>query len=145
MKQNKFVIAIVCFPILLISIWVSSLYIKIYTSKSVLVAVTGYDPRDLLSGHYVNLRPVWGKTDCTQFKDSICPEKKFRYSYRFYLPEYDAILLDRIISRTSDMNMHLSFTSEVDVSEPRVIDLYIDDKPWKDWLNEYKDLNFDVY
>lgn len=139
MRNNKVIIAIVCFPILLICLWVSSLYVKIYTAKPVLIAVTGYDPRDLLSGHYVNLRPVWDKTDCSQFADNECPRDRFRYSYRFYLPEYDAILLDKIIGRTFDLNLHLSFAyEEGSTSSPSVIDMYIEGQPWKEWLDEYK-------
>lgn len=138
-KQNRQILFItaICFPILLLSIWISSLYIKINSRDTVRVVVTGYDPRDLLSGHYVVLRPLWYETDCSQFVGGKCHEENFEYTYRYYLPENDAILLDSIISRQRDLKLELEF-AYVFNEEPVIKDFFINEKGWKNWISEYK-------
>ena len=53
--------------------WTMWLYVQQATGTEIKVAVTGYDPRDLLSGHYIQYTIDWNKTNCNQFPDGICP------------------------------------------------------------------------
>lgn len=135
MKRNYIVATILVFPIIALFFWVISVNVTMNRADTVFVKVTGYDPRDLLSGHYVVLRPVWGETDCTQFKNDECPSRDFEYSYRFYLPEGDAKYLDRVISRQSDLDMYLLFATPSN-GKPLVKDLYINGLQWKIWLDK---------
>lgn len=133
MKRSYITASILAFPIVVMFFWILMIQDKISKAETIMIAVTGYDPRDLLSGHYVVLRPVWDKTDCSQFENNICDQSKFDYSYRFYLPEQDAKYLDNVITRTLDFNMHLEFAMPNN-SLPIIKELYIDNITWKEWL-----------
>lgn len=50
----KRVLVAILIPILALLGWVSSLSYHIATSKTIQVRIQGFDPRDLLSGHYIN-------------------------------------------------------------------------------------------
>jgi len=133
MKQNSILIAILAFPIILLLLWTLSFQSKISKSETVRIATTGYDPRDLLSGHYINLRLLWDETDCSQFYDNECPDDGFDYRYRFYVPEHDAVCLDRKIASSRDLKIELEFAMPYN-SEPIITNLYIESHPWKEWL-----------
>ena len=68
----------------------------------------GYDPRDLLSGHYIQYQIDWDSTDCSQFRNGQCPEKDFckeaRWGRqcRFYIPEDKARDLDELFRKRND-------------------------------------------
>ncbi len=55
--QNKssLLIMALSFPLIALLIWTIALHMQIKDDQSVIIAVEGYDPRDLLRGHYVNL------------------------------------------------------------------------------------------
>ncbi|MDR1694212.1 MAG: GDYXXLXY domain-containing protein [Lactobacillaceae bacterium] len=135
MKRNYIVAAILAFPVFMLFFWVLSVQNKINNAETVMVAVTGYDPRDLLSGHYVVLRPVWDDTDYEQFNNNKFSRNDFDYSYRFYLPEEDAEYLDRVVGRTRDLKMFLEFAMPAN-SKPIVKELYIEGLKWKEWLDK---------
>ena len=74
--------------------WTASLIYQLKTGKEVKVNISGYDPVDMLSGHYVSYQIDWKKTDCKQFENNLCPQERFcnrKYrwddSCRFYIPE----------------------------------------------------------
>jgi uncharacterized membrane-anchored protein len=59
-------IAAMCAPLVLMSLWIGQQYYIRATAPSVLLAVEGGDPRDLLSGHYMRYRVQYGDAvDCT--------------------------------------------------------------------------------
>lgn len=132
MLKKYVLITAVLFPIIILLFWVAGLQSDISRSEKVIIAVEGYDPRSLISGHYLLLRPVWNKTDCGQFPDQQCPTEVFEKVYRFYLPEEDAQELERLIQKQQPP-MQLEFAFRL--PEPLVRELYIENSLWKNWLH----------
>ncbi len=61
MKQKDYLpIIVVFFPLLLMLIWLATLYITMMLGTDIRLKITGYDPRDLLSGHYLRYRVDYG-------------------------------------------------------------------------------------
>ena len=65
----------------------------------------GYDPRDLLSGHYIRYRIDWDKTDLQQFENKSFTKQDFvdslnKTSYRFYVSERHAKYLEKLLMET---------------------------------------------
>ena len=54
-----------------------SLFITKNSGVDIKLPVMGYDPRDLLSGHYIQYQIDWEKADCNQFEDSVCHKDNF--------------------------------------------------------------------
>ena len=101
----------VCFllPFICLLLWTLSLAWQRGHGTEVKVAVTGYDPRDLLSGHYIQYQIDWEHTDCTQFPTQQCPlEEEFcqQASWgrqcRFYIPEQYATKLDNLFRKRNN-------------------------------------------
>ena len=100
----------ICFaiPFVCLVIWTITLTWQRNHGSEVKVAVMGYDPRDLLSGHYIQYRIDWTHTDCSQFKGNQCPEQDFckdaRWGRqcRFYIPENKARDLDKLFRKRND-------------------------------------------
>ena len=61
-------------PVLFFIGWIGYLKISEINAPQYQIAVRSYDPRDLLSGHYLSLRPDWFHTDCGQFDAGRCPQ-----------------------------------------------------------------------
>ena len=103
----------VCFtlPFVCLVLWTLHLAWQRSHGTEVKVAVMGYDPRDLFSGHYIQYQIDWGKTDCSQFPDNICPKENFcreaRWGRqcRFYVPEEYAKQLDNLFRKRNDTDM----------------------------------------
>ena len=139
MNKKYFTIASLVFPIFVLFVWTLSLSIQKTFLPEVTVRITGYDPRDLLSGHYISYVIDWGKTDCTQFEDAICPKREFstlrKYdsSLRYYIPEENAKELDSILRR-GIFNKHrfeVVYSYKKGLT-PRASELLIDGKKWQD-------------
>lgn len=56
-RAGLFVVGI---PIGIMATWLLSLFVALTQAQEVTLAVTGYDPRDLLSGHYLRYRVDYG-------------------------------------------------------------------------------------
>lgn len=142
MIKNKKLFAALVFPIAVLAVWTGWLqYNQRAVIRRVTVSVSGYDPRDLLSGHYVNLQPDWKNTDCSQFVDNVCPQKDFKKFYIYYLPEQDAPFLEKLMQRQK----HRPKTDLVFVygfgKEPVPENLLIDGEDWQTGLQHYKTHN----
>lgn len=92
-------------PVLFLALLTTALAVMRAGLPEVTVRIAGYDPRDLLSGHYIAYTIDWENTDCRQFENEICPKEAFYESgigglrgnsHRFYIPERKAAELDRI-------------------------------------------------
>ncbi len=94
----------------------------------------GYDPRDLIAGHYLNLQPDWNLTDCSQFNRKRCPVELFNYTYRYYLPEEDIQEIDLLLTQ-DDLKTEVVFVYK-EGAKPRVEELLIEEKPWREWLRQ---------
>lgn len=47
-------------PIVIMALWVASLAVEVARGRDVILAVSGYDPRDILRGHYITYRVDYG-------------------------------------------------------------------------------------
>src|SRR5690349_20108829 len=59
-------------PILALAVWVGLLQFRIISGQEVRLKITGYDPRDLLSGHYMQFRLDFGSVNpCPEVKNGL--------------------------------------------------------------------------
>ena len=142
--MNKKILAgVFIVPFIALFAWTMWLYTQQETGKEVKVAITGYDPRDLLSGHYIQYTIDWNRTDCSQFSDGICPKDEFckeaRWGRqcRFYIPEKNAEELDRLFWRrnTTDMIFEVAYSYHKG-TEPLAKQLLINGKDWRESLEK---------
>lgn len=89
-------------PVVLFVAFCGYFLIQIAMGTEVKVRIQGIDPRDLLAGHYIRYSIDWNNTDCTQFPNKICPQKDFEQSYKFYVPQEMALVLEREIRDTQN-------------------------------------------
>lgn len=108
MRKNLLIAALVL-PLICLLAWSCVLGFQRRHFSEVTVAITGYDPRDLLSGRYIAYQIDWAKTDCSQFEKGICPDTEFCVEARwgrecrFYVPEFQADSLEmRFTHRNKD-------------------------------------------
>ena len=140
--MNKKILALLLFaPLIALCSWTASLYARQAAGREVRVAVRGYDPRDLLSGHYIRYTIDWGRTDCGQFFNGVCPRNEFckeaRWGRqcRFYIPEANAKELDGLFRRRNSTNMLFEVIySYKKGSEPLAKQLLINGKDWRESL-----------
>ena len=134
MRGKRLYMAAVIFPILTLAGWVGFLQYSLWHQPRVQIAVSGYDPRNLLSGHYLSLQLDWDKTDCRQFSGAVCPQERFRDRYVYYVPETDARALERLIAEGKHrIELRFAFPAE---GEPRIVDLWLDGEPWQNKLTK---------
>ena len=57
--DKKFAIVLFCLPILFLGIWGLILSFQMNSGIEVRLPIMGYDPRDLLSGHYIQYQIDW--------------------------------------------------------------------------------------
>ena len=137
--MKKTLLAIVfSLPLICLICWTAFLSISRQQGKEIKVVVTGYDPRDLLSGHYIAYQIDWEKTDCTQFDGGICPKEKFCHEARwgrqcrFYVPEEHARKLDRMFRNRWRIGTRFEVIySYRPGSKPMAKELLIEGKPWR--------------
>ncbi len=118
-------------PIIYLLATAGIIHYELYSEKTVTIAMRGFDPVDLVSGHYLYLRPDWDATDCSQFADNRCPTERFSLSYRYYIPEVIASDADKYV------NCPNTKTAMVFVwrgnAKPLVKTLLINGIPWQEW------------
>lgn len=134
MKQKYILGAFLVLPVLFLFFWLGSIEYALHAEQTVVIRMSGYDPRDLLSGHYLHLQPDWSLTDCRQFTDNRCPTERFGRSYRYYLPEFDAQKVDRQL-RLNNVKIEMIFTYK-GAAKPLVKDLLINGMVWDRWLTQ---------
>ena len=100
--RNKWLLFILSIPVICLFVWNCYLWYNKDSGTEIKVAITGYDPRDLLSGHYIRYRINWDKTDLTQFDNKLFTKQDFvdslnKKSLRFYVSEKYAKSLEKIL------------------------------------------------
>lgn len=121
-------IGLVFLPVIILLIWVATIEIERRQGQEVVVQLQGYDPRDLLSGHYILYQIDWDKTDCAQFENSVCPWAAFGWSGRFYVPESKAQALDAALRDMSNtVEMVFSYKQGI---KPYALKLLVNGKEW---------------
>ena len=140
--MNKRVLITLFFiPLLMLATWAEWLYMQRATGVDVKVAVTGYDPRDLLSGHYIQYTIDWERTDCSQFANGVCPKDEFCKDFRwgrqcrFYIPETNADELNRMFwqRNTTDMVFEVIYSYHKG-RKPIAKQLLVNGKDWRESL-----------
>lgn len=105
--KNKLLLFILLIPVICLFVWNCFLWYDKDSGTEITVRITGYDPRDLLSGHYISYRIDWNKTDLQQFEDKDFTKDDFvdslnKTSYRFYVSEKHAKYLDKLLMESWD-------------------------------------------
>ena len=141
--QKVKIITALTLPIVCLLLWVAVLCAKYFMMPEVVVRIGGYDPRDLLGGHYIAYTIDWDNTDCAQFSGGKCPKEDFANhsinsrwgeQHRFYIPEEHAQKLDDMFRRSGG-----NYTFEIVYKyasgiTPLAKELRIDGKPWQETI-----------
>ena len=132
-------------PWVCLVVWTLCLTYQRAHAPEVVVAITGYDPRDLLSGRYIAYQPDWARTDCGQFENGICPKgnfcRKARWGERcrFYVPETDAGKLDALFRARGEKELRFDVVYAYQKGkEPLAKRLLINRTDWQDYLQTNK-------
>ena len=148
--MNKKILLFLFFtPLVLLICWTLFLDHQRVSGAEVKVVIRGYDPVDLLSGHYISYQIDWNKTDCTQFPEGRCPSQevfckssRWGRQCRFYIPEKHARELDTLfrkyVWRSRDAN---DMTFEVVYSykkgfKPIAKQLLINGRDWRESISK---------
>ena len=104
--KNKFLLILLLIPVLCLFVWNCLLWYDKDSGTEITVTISGYDPRDLLSGHYIRYRIDWDKTDNEQFNNQSFTKQDFidslnKQSYRFYVSEKHARYLDKLLMESN--------------------------------------------
>ena len=100
--KNKLILFLLIIPVVCLFVWNCILWYDKDSGTEIIVTVSGYDPRDLLSGHYIRYRIDWDKTDSMQFENKPFTKQDFidslnKKSLRFYVSEKHAKSLDKLL------------------------------------------------
>ena len=158
MKRSKAVLVIaLLFPIVALGILTGYKHYKVTAGAEVILPIEGYDPRDLLSGHYLTYRVNYetkricelgkGKNhtgyiclepryfsyfkpkNCQMVIKGTCDRSRFKAGIeRFYIPENQAKKLDKDV-RSKKGSIVVSVTPD---GHAQIKDLLIDGKPWNE-------------
>jgi uncharacterized membrane-anchored protein len=160
-RSPKFIIAALAFPILaLLGLAINKATIR-EIGRIVTFKITGYDPRDLLSGHYLIYQidygvpglctnpDVQGQTfylcpqeqrvsgdkpaSCSYFIKGSCQNRRFEAGVeRYYIPQEYAVRLDRLVQNKQG-SVTLSVASN---GEAQVNLLLIEGLPWAEFIQK---------
>lgn len=148
--KSKFLIAAIAFPIVGLTALAYSKQMRVWNGVKLEFPIEGYDPRDVLSGHYLTYNVIYGiASPCSGFSDQtvyMCFDtatpnvmahaddcKKFirgtcaasgRFSAgieHFYIPEARATELDRLV-RDKKTKIIVSVTPD---GQAQVVDLVV--------------------
>lgn len=156
-KNKKILILVLAFPILCLIILTGYKKYILSFGQEVVLPISGYDPRDLLSGHYLIYNIEYGVENiCYESNHAeayICLEpKNFSYSRpencqklirgncsysrfvagieKFYIPqEYAAKLENEVQSKSASIVLSITRDGSVQIK-----DLLIDGQPWKNQI-----------
>ena len=107
------------------------------------VSVQGYDPRDLLSGHYIRYEIDWDRTDCTQFPDgkcqpqSFCKKARWGRQCRFYIPETHAKKLDTLFRNRNNETLKFEVVYSYTPGQTAIAkQLLINNQDWQEYVKQ---------
>ncbi len=96
MIKSKGMIILLSIPFLVLAGWMSYALHFVRNAQEVVLPVQGYDPRNILSGHYIRFQIKWEQADCFQLDwNGVCPYKDFAEVDSYYVPENRARDLER--------------------------------------------------
>lgn len=124
-------------PVVIPALLAGKIMVERSTAPVYLVRIEGYDPRDMLYGHYLMFRFTPEKSDAVKsFPDDMSKRLEV-FDGRYYIPEDKAYTLDTLL-RDQERVMAI----EVGLPEHGkafMRDLYIDGKKMPDFLAEFED------
>lgn len=127
-------------PFICLLVWTLDLAWQRSHGQEVTVAVMGYDPRDLLSGHYIQYQIDWGRTDCAQFKngcpkEDFCQEARWGRQCRFYIPQDKAKDLDTLFRKRNNDTLRFEVVYSYRRGQSAIAkQLLINGKDWRESL-----------
>ena len=127
--KNKIIYGLLFLPLFIMGS-IMAYYLSVSNFQKVRIAVEGYDPKNLISGYYMQLSLNWQKTDCKQFKDNICPQFEFNRIYNFYINLSQSPKLSEVVNSG---RAELLFSYQKG-KEPLIVDLLIDGQTYKKYL-----------
>ena len=144
--KNKLLVLAFLIPAIALASWVLVLSHERSSWDEVKVVIKGYDPRDLLSGHYIQYEIDWEKTDINQFeqyqsyKDDFGTESKWGRQCRYYIPEQYADRLQRIFrARSSDNTLFEVIYAYKPGQKKKKKKLLINGKDWMSFIGKDPD------
>ena len=142
--KNKLLLILLLLPVVCLFVWNCFLWYDKDSGTEITVRILGYDPRDLLSGHYIRYRIDWDNTNIEQFNNKSFTKQNFidslnRKSLRFYVPEKHARYLDKILMESSNIKEEDRKRIEIIYSykkgkHPIATKLLVDGKNYKEIL-----------
>ena len=125
--MKKYLILFILFiPVFFFIGWIGSLSMQVEEGRLVAVPITGYDPRDILRGHYLRYQ-----IDTRHFNRKDYPECRLPKGWdnRFFIPEASAEWLDRLF-RSNRHQFSLLFSCQKG-HKAIATELLIDGINWK--------------
>ena len=141
--NKKIIIIVLITPFVLLMLWTGSLFASKNSGVDIKLPIMGYDPRDLLSGHYIQYQIDWEKADCNQFedgvcyKDNFCSDAKWGRQCRFYIPEEYANQLDELFRQRNSDNLVFEVIYSYSKEKKAIAkQLLINNQDWKEFVNQ---------
>ena len=139
--NNKLLAAALAMPLVCLAVWTGYLTYERATGVEVKVSVRGYDPRDLLSGHYIQYQVDWEKTDCSQFEGGVCPQDDFCVDERwgkqcrYYVPELYSYALDTLFRKRNENDLIFEVVYSYKHGRKAIAkELLINGKHWQEYV-----------
>ena len=154
-RTKKALLVALLFPIIVLAALTAYRQFRLSAGTEVVLPISGYDPRDLLSGHYLIYTVDYGVTElcrntsedktgyvclnsksfsddppagCTQLIRGVCKSGRFEAGIeKYFVAESEAADLEKKV-RSQVASIVLSLSSRGDA---QVKDLLIDGRPWK--------------
>ena len=136
--MNKLKIFFLLLPFIGMGAWAMYYATFVRHSDLVTLPIAGYDPRNILSGHYIDFRIDWANADCMQLDwDGVCPKGDFaNISHQYYVHGGDAKRLERLINN-NQIKAEIVFAYRKG-STPLAQKLLLDGQPWDNYLRTHK-------
>lgn len=116
--MNKKRLLLLSSPFICLLVWIVFIFCQSF-GQDVILPIRGYDPRDLISGHYIRYQIDWDKADCSQFESNDCPKNDFctfhriNRQCRFYIPEKHAEYLDYLFrEKNGDLKFEVKYSHQ---------------------------------
>ena len=154
-KSRRLLLITLMIPILALLGLTSFKIANLFMGREVELPIVGYDPRDLLSGHYLVYRVDYGVANlcatpdeapgfvcldnrtftqdnpdgCSLFIKGTCKHLRFEAGIeRFYIPEEKGPMLDKMV-RGKQASIIISITG---AGHAQVKNLLVNGKPWEE-------------
>ena len=134
--KKDFIFLFLLLPACVFAVWIGLLYQQRNLGQEVRIKIEGYDPRDLLAGHYIlyqNNR-ISVKDNAT---GTACKIDDFSGSHKFYIPQKDSARLDKLFNQWRYQRHTFEIVySCVEGKKPMAKQMLIDGTDWRDFLEK---------